>query len=877
MVNTGKTTLSRTLMHEEAEGKGRTCFVARTIDECRTLARDLQREGADPSSIVIWLGEKKEEEILEAMEATDVPFDSPDVLDLADYALIGPGCPLRACAVADGPPAAEGSLPDRGPRRPCDRLTVTDAENSAVRIRCPLFESCPATERHRRLRDCAHLITTLPALMHVRVSAHIDPHEYLLAEFVHRNFSLVLLDEADALQVVADEASAFEHVITGTPQGIVPNSGRAIANHAATGHTALSAPDVNEFVGKSNSMIWSSDRLLMDLHAGGLSEFYDSRLLFHDDFILALFDELVSPSIMKAVADPARKGHALAKLVQAVKRTLRDEIVEASLRRRTGRPGGAGAIPEENDRDPPPHPWKDPEIPRLVRECYARMLEMEGTLYAEDLNALLAALVGELGTAVPLNVRSLFTDDTLSDLSLRARVASLLSCAFLTQNIARIASFFIFGTHSPAVSDALGTDEFLPLSGDLRPLMPLVVSGLITGISIHQERDSGNILGEASGPPGRTVTLVLVEYVGRHFLDALERLFSPYAGTGPLCVRLSGSSYNPLSTETHVRVPVSALLGRLGPDGAVSDGIGAVSRSTGHYRPQPDPTRNGDPLAIMGSPLSRRNALIEARADLLRDGGLDDLLDLAHGTGRRRALVVTGPIRDACTFVKRAVGRGLVEERQAGYLMGASGKRSSGAEGLGIARVDIEREEKLRPLRLLAASRHSITRGHNLMVDGQPAFSVIVFLSAPHPVPTSTSLARSWLMRRSCEIYDALPGAAFPVTHLKAGARTARLGYLRRSVPYVRGEATAEIRAEELAGEIARRLQTFGRGIRNDNPAAYVVMDPQEVDLLNRMARMLRIPTDGGGRPLDAFHKRVFRACFKPLRTVVVDARRRLR
>ncbi len=93
-------------------------------------------------------------------------------------------------------------------QQPCLHLYAAgkqdDAENDQKVRACPLYSVCPFHEAQRDLVNASIWIATPASLVYTRVAPQINPEQLRFAELVYRRSDLVIVDEADQVQMQLD-------------------------------------------------------------------------------------------------------------------------------------------------------------------------------------------------------------------------------------------------------------------------------------------------------------------------------------------------------------------------------------------------------------------------------------------------------------------------------------------------------------------------------------------------------------------------------------------------------------------------------------------------------------------------------------------------
>lgn len=106
-----------------------------------------------------------------------------------------------ACAL-DGLRDSAKPLPIHA--RPCINLYPADQEDAKHPLACPFYSSCASQQSQRDLVESQIWIATPPSLVFTRVAPQINREQVRFAELVIKHSDLIIVDEADRVQVQLD-------------------------------------------------------------------------------------------------------------------------------------------------------------------------------------------------------------------------------------------------------------------------------------------------------------------------------------------------------------------------------------------------------------------------------------------------------------------------------------------------------------------------------------------------------------------------------------------------------------------------------------------------------------------------------------------------
>jgi hypothetical protein len=167
-------------------------------------------QGADPSlGAVPFVGRTTRRTHLNRLHvrAAQQASDEQPLLRVAHpgFPLLSTVCPLN------------GRIPDAEPfpvgQEPCTRLHMIRVKDSP--LDCPFMPRCPVHEATRRVPDARIWLATSASLLASRPQAPLIPDQTAYADLVMRHADVVLVDEADLVQIQFDDRFAPTEVLVG--------------------------------------------------------------------------------------------------------------------------------------------------------------------------------------------------------------------------------------------------------------------------------------------------------------------------------------------------------------------------------------------------------------------------------------------------------------------------------------------------------------------------------------------------------------------------------------------------------------------------------------------------------------------------------------
>ncbi|MFV2022637.1 signal recognition particle [Micromonospora sp. LOL_023] len=318
MVGAGKSTIRdilafRLATREHLADRRRTTIVVGDVAEVLTITEQFRRLGVHAAPI---LGKSTLERNIqrlhrrsESATQTMLNHDNPG------FAHLSSACPLdalrgfearRALAITAAPctglynaddvekaeiehdpdPASAGFRRRRKPARP-------------KRHGCPLWTACPRHSAARDLVDAQIWVATPASLVHSRVPDHLNDENMRYLELACRRSDLIIVDEADRVQMQLDTAfaPAATLVARGSESWLDEVGKHKLTELAAQGRLQLSSDETDDWNNALNTVITATDRIYSMLINDEplrrwITQDYFSAMTLHQWLINEWFPEL---------------------------------------------------------------------------------------------------------------------------------------------------------------------------------------------------------------------------------------------------------------------------------------------------------------------------------------------------------------------------------------------------------------------------------------------------------------------------------------------------------------------------------------------------------------------------------------------------------
>lgn len=650
----------------------------------------------------------------------------------AGFRWLSTACPLDGMRNDDNPDPFAVDF------RPCADLRPVQPERGAGEGAkyCPLYRSCPYHQGQRDLVEAAVWIATPASLVHTRVAEQINSESVRFAELVVRRSDLVIVDEADRVQVQLDEIFSPNQVLcSASGDGWLDNLEQRVGEQTGRrGRASVAGEQVETWRRAYHHAQAAADAVYKRLLGNPALREWIHELYFFTDFVL--FDRLAR----EVAADP-QKQNPVYKLV----RHQFDELIDSGLRQIF-----SDRLLEEDASSGPGSPLSN-FANRLLMSADSRLLRRELRAWVEQ------------------QAQAALDEDEAERAVERLEFALLISVLSNRLN-------FLFGRWKE-VEDLLGLERSSstllyrpPL--DYQALIPMTPVGNVLAFQYLHDELSG----------AATLKFLRCTGVGRSLLLRLHDLLSDEGVAGPHVLLLSGTSWAGGDPSYHLQVPVSGILR------APRKETEAIARSEFRFLPLRDPQDKA--ISISGRYGENREEALRqmlkslARATNIGDGG-SSILEKERDSledNRRRILLVVGSYKEA------ALAREFLERERPDWRDGnsvvqlvpdayASGDENSFSK---LPRGQVDQFAATNAW-LLIAPLMAIERGHNILNEERvAAIGAAYFLVRPHPRPQDLSYAVRSLNKWAVDETAVLPLRSKEFASLDAAGRAWRGAANRR-------------------------------------------------------------------------------------------------
>lgn len=585
-------------------------------------------------------------------------------------------------------------------QEPCTTLVEPpkdDDDDEPRPYTCPLMPVCPVHLPTRTLLDASIWLATPASLLASSPQRPLIRERMRFIELVMWSADVVLIDEADMVQVQFDDRFAQTEVLIGRANAWLDRLYAQVARQVYRPGRPL--------LGRSRSF----DRWLAS---------HNNAQRAADSLLRLLRDDEVLRHWLRASYFTGRR--LLQRLTYELEHKHGCDI--ESFARMTvvfgENPLGRSSWPQ------PPTPWVD-----------AVRLDLLGAEQPETLALVESSLTGLVPGVerVHLQVRK----------TIAARLLAALLVTVLDQSLRGLIAGW------STAEDLLDLDKgsgglFFPPSESVIRVVPESPTGAILGFQYYDPQDTGH--GE--------LRFFRLRGVGRALLYHLHEAFRQTDGVaGPHVLLTSGTSWAPGSWRYHVhRPPDYALL---------PGKHDQTAQTRCFLRFVADPDARGSFLHVSGKPASqdRINALTAmvrglGRRTMIRNvpHSVFDNEFAKLEAHRQRILLVVGSYEEA-EHVEHALSDVLGTapgEAVVALIPDVDGDLQLRRSAAKLRRSNLARLPELDGVRFLVAPLQAIERGHNILVGQEAAIGSVFFLTRPLPVPGDVHIAiqklNAWAM-----------------------------------------------------------------------------------------------------------------------------------
>ncbi|MFF3003869.1 hypothetical protein ACFVTF_13775 [Kitasatospora sp. NPDC057940] len=806
------------------------------------------------------------------------------------FAYLGTSCVLNLkLRGGSGEPLAFGESPCSRLRPPSDPHRRTGRAHASEwqkqNLACPYWSACPRHHGARALVEAAIWVATLPSLIDSAPPYPQNGERIRYLELACRRSDLVIIDEADRIQMQLDQTFAPAVLLAADKErGLIDWLSRhKIRELAASGRTQLSDRDVAIFSAALNTVVAATDRL----HAMLVAQ-YPLRQWVGRGYFSAWTLQLDILDERFPLPEDAAEDHphrAPLEKLQNLLETFRDNPFGDRARHtevdfshltvllnellHTGNPERTRArllavVKSLLQLD-------EAFMAKKEAEYQERFAAWQAKQEARQCRQRSGKRVGK--EASPPQTPGQWCD-SMAD---RFELTLLLSA--LEPRLALINAMW------PRVEAALslGFSEMYRRPNDYAPMVPEAPMGNVLGFQflVHGEDGEGVRSGE--------LTFFRCSGVGRELLRIMPGLAAVDGRPGAHVLLMSGSSWAGQSSRYHIQVPVGVVIE---PPPEAMERIAAESGMRFEFidDDQGKLRVSGSAPAERPAKLRRIATWLGASADDIEDGGPLEKELLSLPPERDQILLLVGSYQEARVVADTLHNLNKRWRNKVLCLVSddeeidEEDEAPSAQRARTLRRGDVER---LRDLQadILVAPLLSVERGHNILNRrDEAAIGSVYFLARPNPHPDDLSLAvhavNDWIVRaqedgRFGEWVRSGNSLEAGAEAVRREARSCWYRVLQRSMAWSR---LNEDRAQVTWDILVLMWQVIGRLVRGGVPARVVFVDaafapnrascPPAADtakssLLHSILEVLDPYFQDGATPAD--HEFIVRALYQPL------------
>ncbi|MFE7459844.1 hypothetical protein [Streptomyces sp. NPDC057554] len=753
------------------------------------------------------------------------------------FAYLGTSCvlnTLRQGATSSTEQLAFGEAPCSRLRPPSDprrgRGGGPDPEWQKKARTCPYWSVCPRHHGARTLAGALIWVATPAGLIDASPPPPQNGERIRYLELACRRSDLVIIDEADRVQMQLDQTFAPAVVLAGDEdEGLIDQLSRhKIRELAASGRTQLSERDVETFAAALNTAGSATDRLYAMLVAGyELRDWVRTGYFSAWTLQLKLLDERYE---LPDGSGPEHRDHAPRQALGKLLDAFRDNPFGDRRRRTEEDFGKLTALLNEVL-----HTGNPENTRRHLTEVMDEVFDIDVTYMAARRQTYKEEYAEwqrkeeqrqqKRGRRKKPEPPPVTPEQWRQSLAERFEFTLLLSA--LEPRLAMINAMW------PRVEAALslGYNTMYRRPLDYGPMVPEAPMGNVLGFQfrVPGEDEGGVRSGE--------LTFFRCNGVGRELLRALPHLASVDGRPGAHLLLMSGSSWAGASSRYHVRVPVGVIIEppakvteRIADESLmrfelIDDGDEKLRLSGTHPDDRPEKLRRiathlgaGEYDALEGGPLERELLSLPP--------GRDQILLLVGSYAEAR--VVADTLHNLNSRWRDSVLCLVSDDEE----IAPEDEAPSAYRARSLRRGDVEHLKDL-GADILVAPLLAVERGHNILNDdAEAAIGTVYFLARPNPHPEDLHLAvhavNDWIVR-------AVTGGDFAAwvrrgDSVEAGAdevrRLARSRWYRvleRSMAWSRLDDTE--REQVTWDMLVLMWQVIGRLVRGGVPARVVFVD----------------------------------------------------
>lgn len=878
MVGAGKSTLRDILAFVCANRQMRTTIVVGDVAEALTIVGIFTNLGIHAAPI---LGHSTRERHIQRLHRRIATGGATTMLghDHPGFAFLNSACPVDALR------GLEVDRPLRIREAPCSQLFPVSEKTSppgphddeqfaprrkSERRGCPLWSRCPRHHGARELVDAAIWVATPASLIHSAVPAHQLEERMRYLELACRRSDLIIVDEADRVQMQLDTAFAPATTLIGRGQEswLDEVHSHKITELVRLGRLQLSQQFIDDWINALNTVSTAADRLYgmltrsRSLRTWIVADYFSAHTLHHW-LLNTWFPDLTE---------------------QAGTAAGMENGTDSSIGERADRRDYVSDI-LDRFRDQPLQPTETVDPSDTV------------TSTANELVALTLELLHSQSDRTRERLRAMLLNLVDHDPAIDARIEQHAMQFEFTLVLAALHHRLDFMTMLwPRVEAALNLDATSNVLSrrppkDYEPVIPESPMGNVLGFQFQlddQVHDPG-LTDARSG----SLRFFRCSGLGRDLLLNLHEMPNVDGRPGPAVLLLSATSWAGTSSRYHIHHPVGAVLR------PHKDEVDAILKTSFRKEFLYDDAGQ-TALKLSGTNPDVRPLVLTQMLRLLAEADpslagatsklADELADITD-PDRRRILLLVGSYAES--------------KRAASYLNAIpewNGRVTvlvSDDADLDDAWQTLPRDPTVRTLRrgdvasfasaggeILVAPLLAVERGHNIVLtDGKAAIGTVYFLARPHPRPDDIALAiqsvNDWAVRfvrggafRQLALACGTPDAAG--REFRRQARHTWQRFLTRRLSW--GSLPDDEKLAFTWDQLVVMWQVIGRLVRGGVPArvvfvdaafapmeaGLVAQDTAETSLLLSMHSVLHhyLSDDSNAEPID---RSLVRALYQPL------------
>jgi hypothetical protein len=585
----------------------------------------------------------------------------------------------------------ETSEPLKTGEQPCRNLYKKDDRELKKALACPLYSVCPFHQAQRDLVKASIWIATPASLVYSRIPPQLNKESLRFAELVYRHSDLVIIDEADRVQVQLDMTFSPNEILInrGNQAWLNRLSQRVVAELNQGGRGQLINEGVDFWCQAHNIVQIAASRIYgLLLRELDVSRWIESNDYFFTDWLL--FNDL---------ADKLIEGRAKSKREGKLEHVMLPPLFEDYINDPMG---------DQND-----HP-----LANLAQKIISTMDD-------ERVRSRLRHWISNTDAFT-----TKLSDEELTTVTVQLEFAILVA---ILQNRLNSLIYNWKLAEGPLNLEEGGSIMFHRPPKDHQAILPSSPMGNVLGFQYSRTTGDPDAPGD--------LRFFRCMGVGRWLLLHLHELFAADNVVGPHVLLLSGTSWAGSSPSYHIQIPVTGVL--RSPDAEVE----AIAKS--HFKFLPFYNDEGRAIQVSGKQgHARLTALNELLYKLASRGGLGGLSRLEQERkqlpeGRQRILLVVG------SYVEAKHAREYLENVRSDWrsqvlnliaddeTFDSDWQKSDNSLQRGIVDQFADTEAWILIAPLLA-----IERGHNILnEENQAAIGAAYFLVRPHPRPDDISFA----------------------------------------------------------------------------------------------------------------------------------------